>query len=308
MKLVTERSLTRPEIVRWHRRIKERYLPPEGIKLSILLPCSAKKPYSRSKSHMLFIKHIKKGAGDKRNLVHEVSITSPLGLVPRELEKLYPAAHYDIPVTGYWTREEKDIVKELIYSYMEKTDAEVIAHVDGPYREICEEIGIPTTGGNVYSTRALKELERLVSEKLKSYPPVRIDRKREAIKKILDFQFGLGASKYFSKIIVKGSAVFVEEEQVATINPSTGYFALTLRGGELLKEYGRYYVKISFRLESSTIFGIGVEKADHEIRPNDEVVVIYEGKVVGVGRAYLSGEEMERAKRGLAVKLRHRVV
>ncbi len=31
---------------------------------------------------------------------HELIITSPLGLVPRELECIYPAGHYDLPVTG----------------------------------------------------------------------------------------------------------------------------------------------------------------------------------------------------------------
>ena len=62
MKYYSCDSLNRPEVKRWHRRIKEYYFPPEDIKLTVVLPCSAKKPYSISKSHMKFRKAIKAGA------------------------------------------------------------------------------------------------------------------------------------------------------------------------------------------------------------------------------------------------------
>ena len=38
--------------------------------------------------------------------VHQVIVTAPLGLVPRELEEIWPAANYDIPVTGEWDADE----------------------------------------------------------------------------------------------------------------------------------------------------------------------------------------------------------
>jgi len=43
-----------------------------------------------------------------------------------------------------------------------------------------------------------------------------------------------------------------------------------------------------------------------EIRPGDEVIVIHDGDLVGVGKSLLNGLEMTRAGKGLAVKLRHR--
>ena len=49
----------------------------------VLLPCSARKPYSLSRSHALF-------AGAVRDRAHELIVTSPLGIVPRELEPLLP--------------------------------------------------------------------------------------------------------------------------------------------------------------------------------------------------------------------------
>src|SRR3989449_3991390 len=47
-------SLTRPEIVRFRRRIRERHGKPPSSRVLVLLPCSARKPYSTSRSHRRF--------------------------------------------------------------------------------------------------------------------------------------------------------------------------------------------------------------------------------------------------------------
>ncbi|MFQ6136143.1 MAG: DUF5591 domain-containing protein [Candidatus Hydrothermarchaeales archaeon] len=308
MDLITNESLKRPEIVRWHRRIVERYTPPDGISLTVILPCSAKKPYSRSKSHRKFAKYIKKGAKEKMPLVHEIVLTSPLGLVPRELEGVYPAAHYDVPVTGYWTQEEKEIALKLLRDYMRKADTSMIAHVDGAYREICETLDIPLTEENILSEDSLKDLKEKVSVVLEDCEPTRINRRIESLKKLCDFQLGKGSSEYLipKETEIKGLQIFFGDEQIASINPRSGYISLTLRGGELLQGYGEYIVQISFRPKTNSIFSIGVSHADPQIRPGDEVVVVYNEEVVGVGRAILNGDEMKRAKKGLAIELRHR--
>jgi archaeosine synthase len=44
--------------------------------------------------------------------------------------------------------------------------------------------------------------------------------------------------------------------------------------------------------------------ADSRIRPNDEVIVIGK-KALCVGRAVMSGEEMVKSSRGVAVDVRH---
>jgi archaeosine synthase len=49
-----------------------------------------------------------------------------------------------------------------------------------------------------------------------------------------------------------------------------------------------------------------VEDAHNDIIPNDEVVVLKDDEVVGVGKAVLNGNEMKRAVKGVAVKIRHR--
>lgn len=307
MRFITSQSLGRPEVVRWHRRIVERYTPPSGIKLSVVLPCSARKPYSRSRSHRLFRDYIRKGAGKRIGLVHEVMLTSPLGLVPRELEGVYPAAHYDMPVTGHWSEEEKEIAVRLLEDYMAKAGTDVIAHVDGAYRDIAGGPGIRMTGEGVRSDKALKELATEISKALENFKPAKNDR-IEPFRKVCDFQFGVGAAEYLLPEGIKENRgrLFLNGTQVAAVNRGTGYLALTLKGGEMLREFGAHIVEISFKPESNSIFSVGVGGADENIRPGDEVIVVYKDKVAGVGKAALNGAEMARAKKGLALELRHR--
>lgn len=307
MRFITAQSLVRPEVVRWHKRLMERYAPPPGIKLTVVLPCSARKPYSKSKSHRLFSRYIKRGAGKKIGLVHEVMLTSPLGLVPRELEGVYPAAHYDTPVTGQWSEEEREISVRLLRNYMKKSKTDIIAHVDGAYRDIADELGIRMTGGDIRSDASLDGLSNEVSKVLEKSKGEKRD-KVGPFRAVCDFQFGRGASSHLLPPGTGGNRgrLFVDGVQVAAVNPGTGHLALSLEGGKMLKDFGAHIVKISFKPETANIFSIGVENAGEDIRPGDEVIVLYNGDVAGVGKAALCGDEMARAKKGLAVSMRHR--
>ena len=53
-------------------------------------------------------------------------VTSPLGLVPRDLEEVWPAGHYDIPVTGDWSIDELERVTSMIDALLENNDYRVI--------------------------------------------------------------------------------------------------------------------------------------------------------------------------------------
>jgi len=96
-------SLSRPEVLRFRRRLAERYEKPASARVLVLLPCSARKPYAESKTHRRFREAVWRSGN--AHAVHEVIVTSPFGLVPRELERAYPVAHYDVPVTGDWSRD-----------------------------------------------------------------------------------------------------------------------------------------------------------------------------------------------------------
>ena len=82
-------SLENPSVVDFQQRLSD-YVPPAKNMVLLVLPCSARKPYFKSSSHKRFYNTIKEV--DNYLALHIVSVTSPLGLVPRELEFCYPAA------------------------------------------------------------------------------------------------------------------------------------------------------------------------------------------------------------------------
>ena len=307
----TSESMNRVEIRRFAQRVLERYTPPD-LDTLLLLPCSAKKPYSISTSHQKFINAL----GKYRRYVHEVIITSPMGIVPRELELMYPAAHYDTPVTGHWDKEERAWVGGCLRSYLQKNSFKnIVAHVHGVYREICEDVAgelgldfVYTADEGVASRASLEKLEQTVSgfenKKKRTVDEAILDLMRACA----DYQFGLGAGELLA------SGAFVKAPfpkfqlfsgiQLATLIPQYGTIALTVEGGMRLAAQPNYRVMIGDFSPHSSILAPGVLEADPQIRPGDEVLVEGE-RFFGVGRSQMSGWEMRQCRKGIAVELRH---
>ncbi|MDR1820326.1 MAG: DUF5591 domain-containing protein [Methanobrevibacter sp.] len=295
----SEESLYRPEAFRWRERM--RLLKPLG-NLIVILPCSMRKPYSTSKSHQIFRKHSKH--------YQELILTSPFGICPRELETTFPIQSYDVPVTGNWSFEEKKISGELLKDYVK--DKTVVANVSGGYEEVCREYlddciytckdEKPTSFESIYNLK----------EELKKFPKLkRRERLLHKLRSIAIYQFGEeGFNLIHDDVSIKGryhEKILLNKEQIGLLNADTGLFSLTLKGGEILKDFSLKIVEINFDLTTNTLLSPGVEKADYSIIPKDEVVIIKNDEVVAVGKAILSGKEMEKANKGVAVKLRQRV-
>ena len=168
----TTQALRRPDVARYQKTLSERYVPPEHKKVLLLLPCSAKKPYHISKSHKLFSQAIHTAQHD--TLVHEVIVTSPLGIVPRELDAFYPANSYDIPVTGEWKPEEKETIRRMLRELMEKHHYEkVVCHLGEDaelVREVCPDMVETVVGDNV-SPKSLENLDKALRDATKGMKP-----------------------------------------------------------------------------------------------------------------------------------------
>lgn len=147
----------------------------------------------------------------------------------------------------------------------------------------------------------------------------------EKIRSIADYQFGRGVGKNLfpdevrichSKKTGKIRHIYLGEDLLATLQPTTGLFILTIAGAKKMVrdvEPLRLWVRIQkdvepFISKGRSVFAKHVMDADLEIRPQEEVVVI-NGKngVVAVGRALLTGKEMKAFKRGVAVRVRRGV-
>ena len=294
-------SLFRVEVTRFARRVIERYAAPESDVL-LLLPCSAKKPYSLSRSHRLFAEAI----GSHRRYLQELILTSPLALVPRELEEAYPAASYDVPVTGRWDREERAWLKECLMAYLKKNRySRVVAHLEGELEETVRETGLDAvyTGGGTGSA-ALERLGQAVAEACRDtvrLPDLRLRRYRAHA----DFYFGEGAADALlaGKMVVKGREIQDEQKRPLASWTIKGSMVLSIEGAKRLEQRGRYIVRIGDFLPKGSLLAPGVVEADEQIRPGDEVIVAG-NQAFAVGRARMSGWEMVASNRGVAVDLR----
>ncbi|WP_435117642.1 archaeosine synthase subunit alpha [Halolamina sp. C58] len=305
-------SIRRPEIQRFAERVTERYETEFDGPL-VLVPCSAKKPYSESQSHRQFHDAIQWRG-------HLASMTSPIGVVPQELELTYPAQQYDTVVTGRWSADEREFVAEVLRRYLRRNDYDrVIAHVPpGGYTDICETVepavdaefeytvaDHPTTDESLDALSAALEGEEAYQKRTREHRIVRA---------MADYQLGEGAgaelfpsdeiqtTSRYPKLQVRDS----EGEQLATMVPQYGVLSFTTAGARKWAESDApsKTVEIDEFVPHGSVLAPGVVDADEEIRTGDEVIVSGP-KAFGVGRASMFGREMRESTRGIAVETRH---
>lgn len=305
-------SLTRPEVLRFRRRVRERYAKPRSARVLLLLPCSARKPYSASRSHRKFRDAIL--ASKNPSVIHEVIVTSPLGLIPRELERFYPAGAYDIPVTGDWSRDEAALVSEDLLAFVHANGYDqLVAHL-GAEAPIVHEVvpdGILTAKDRPTSDESLASLTRTLNDVTASFDRIpKGVRFSEEMANLARFQFGNPGLPLVDGATFRGRFPDVRilrgGHQLA-MHTERGMLSLTLDGGALLLKQDAYWVEIEDFVPKGNVFAVGVRDAAREIRPGDEVVVRHEGDPRAVGSAKLNWREMIDLQRGEAVHVRHAV-
>jgi len=316
----TADTRNRVEIQRFARRVTERYRCRFDAPL-VLVPCSATKPYSDSQSHFQFREVIQYRG-------HVASMTSPIGVVPQELELTYPAQHYDTVVTGEWTDGEIGFVAEVLDRYLKRNDyPRVVAHVPDDYRPIVErateahpdldvEFTVadhPTTDESLANLAAALEGESAYQKR---------ERQHNTVRAIADYQFGADAgddllgefkttSRYPKLQVRADEPPDAGDEQhaapqLATMVPNYGTLALTLAGARRWTEgpVPTKRVEIDGFVPHGSVLAPGVVDADDDIRAGDEVVI--EGpRAFAVGRAETHGEAMVEGSRGEACSVRH---
>lgn len=308
----SKESLHRPDVARWRSRMRERYERPGSARILLLIPCSAKKPYSFSSSHRRFREAVRNsGAG---RVVHEVIVTSPLGLVPRELELFYPAKDYDIPVTGHWDRDECGILEEMARWLVEsqRYDA-VVSHLGSERGFINPAIGecVDTSGGSPGSKDSLAKLEDTLRDLARELDAdvSRGERMRQDVLSIGRFQFGAAGVDAFDGARVEGRwpavRIVRDGKQLGALSHPRGMISLTVAGGRGISDADCYCVEIDDFAPKGNLFAVGVEDATDDVRIGDDVVVRHEGDVRAVGVARMSAVEMRMAERGEAVHVRH---
>jgi len=288
-------SMQRVEVQRFTERLLSRYVPPR-CDVAVLLPCSARKPYSLSMSHRRFMAAVGGRA-------HELIVTSPLGLVPRELECIYPAGHYDVPVTGYWDAEECAVISGILARYFSRHHyRRIIAHLEGGAlkvaRQAAELCGITleySCTDDPAGPAALNALDASLAGERRI--------KDDRLHGMLSYQFGADIDTKGMVPRGRNLELFYSKgnTQLFSIDTGTGLLRPTFDGWNLIPS--GYRVTIDDFIPEGDVLVPGVTGSDPAIRDGDEVLVVG-ARAVATGRAALPSAEMLRSRRGVAVRVR----
>ena len=278
-----------PLITEWENYICNDYRSPKDLdEVLILLPCSAKKPYRLSKSHGRFIRAIGTSA------CHEVIVTSPLGLVPRDLEEVWPAAHYDVPVTGDWSRDEILRIEKMITALLANHSYKRIINHSGMDLSFVEIEVIDTRQGQ--SAGAYEVLQRLGEAVKSAVSDFSLARRRG--EQINIDNFSSVARKHMNndhwlegvKVRGKPPRWKIEDKgtQLAQWSIDRGGFALSKPVVERLakhKSLPEVHIKSDISWKGD-IFHQIVESFDSSIKAGQDLLVMQNGEVIGLARAF----------------------
>ena len=280
--------LNDPLIKDWEKFIMEDYQAPNCYsKCLLLLPCSARKPYSLSKTHQKF-RDATRGLN-----AHEVMVTSPLGLVPRDLEEVWPAGHYDIPVTGEWSLDEVEKTQKLLDALIKNNHYDIIIDHSG--------MGLTSKGVEKIDTRGnfsgtskegLELLKEGVKQAMKKINAVKLSptkRKIETYKSVA--RKNMLNDNWLDDVQIKGKPPRHKLEhngkQIAQWNLERGGFSLSKASINLLgknKSLREVIIVDDVNLKGDLHYKI-IDSFDSKIKAGDYFLILQGGEYIGLGRA-----------------------
>jgi len=332
-------SYSRPDFQEFRERLVKNFTPESWTKLIILFPCSAKKPYSESKSHRKFQEILRKFPDFPD--FQEIILTSPLGAIPRQLENIYPVNSYDISVTGDWDNEEIEIASNMLISLLKKFNERIpiLCHLKDPgYFKIVEKARLKLNNkfyftevkanlttkeslmsleSNIESLKASSELENVIPENknfLKTWT-------RKFIK-IIDYQFGpnVGNKIYSNGIRTwrnkRSNQIEISDqktrENLGKFNFNAGQIELNLNGANRLlplREQTNVIVFDGQKINGNTLFRPGIIKFSPTFVPKDLALILDKNqeKIIGLGSLIVGSNYIKNSKTGKIVDVYEKI-
>ena len=287
-------ALTDPLVVDWESFMVERYETPSPVReVMVLLPCSARKPYRLSKSHSQFLRAMASTG------CHEVMMTSPLGLVPRDLEDVWPAANYDVPVTGDWSEDELARVRRMLHALVQRTGyRRIINHTELNLDFLKADVVNTRQGDGATSHEALNRLSQAVKE-AKTVFSLRNQKNNLRLKE----HFRSIARKttltdaWCEDLAVRGKLprwrLELNGVQIAVWSIERNGFSFSKSAIDHLHQHAALrtvHLKDDAAWKGD-VFASLVKEADAGIRTGDDLRVLQNGECIGLARAVASGWE-----------------
>lgn len=293
IRAVNIESIYRPEIEYFRRKVVTMRQTSRNL---LLIPCSAVKPYSMSKTHRILHSRI----SPYLNGLQELIVTSPLGLVPRELENFFPARNYDIPVTGYWFDEEKKMLKKLAEEYFREKKYDNVFYVLSD-----EEAWITELFENAEGIKGNLNFEN--SDKISSIIAKHSIRGNKSTKRKIEFSnivkytYGLDIDPESINIKDEGNRVFLmkDNEKFAKITESG--ISMELGIAKTLSLNGKRTFEINGKFQGKNIYMPGIKKMTDDIVPGNEVVLVSNDLIIGRGISEISSLDMRTMEKGVGI-------
>ena len=287
-------ALRDPLVVDWERFMTEAYEAPLPVRtVMILLPCSARKPYRLSKSHSQFLRAIATTG------CHEVMMTSPLGLVPRDLEDAWPAANYDVPVTGDWSSDELDRVRRMLTALVQRVGyKEIINHTDMDLSFLSVNVVNTREGQGSTNFDALARLSAAVKDARERYELKNQKnnlRLKEHFKSLA--RKVTGTDSWCEDLVVRGKLprwrLELNGTQIAVWSIDRNGFSFSRAAVEHLHQHQALKVVVLHGdvVWKGDVFAQLVKEADPTIRMGDDLRILQGGDCIGLARAVAAGWE-----------------
>ena len=286
-------SLGRSEVRRHMQKLREL---PKKRDLVILPP--SRKPYSKFISGKLgeFYVYGEEHEIDEDNTDFMV-LDIPFGLIPLEIDEVYPLSQSDAPKTR--DVDSIEFIEDFIDEFGEYYD-EVLIH-----QRIVRDYDIDVSENSLYSGDV-----RYVKDDVKK------------VKAIADYQFGMGAGEALfkgniniekSKKTGKIRHIYDGKTLIVNMRASDSYLILSKEGAKRLHAampfpQNRVVVNedsVPFALDGKSVFSKFVVECDENIRSKDEVLIVDEDdKLLAYGKSLLGACEIEQFETGQAIKTR----
>ncbi len=143
-------SLSKPEVIRYNKKLLENYQRPTEKDIQVLLTAPPRKPFNKNQG----FRKLKKQTVEFNDRIHYCFMAAPYGLIPEYLAETYPTSQYQIaePLDYETVQHTVDAIMEYLEKHpLEHTvivysntqiDNELIKRLDGKYPTILsQELG-----------------------------------------------------------------------------------------------------------------------------------------------------------------------
>lgn len=120
-------GLSRPEVTHYRKRLTERYRAPNSARVLLLFPQTRNKPFHRGEE-LKETRRVLRTIGSLANYVHLCFYAAPFGVVPLELDEVYPLSQHEVVMP--LDQAVVDYVATRVVEYVKRSTYETVVLLD----------------------------------------------------------------------------------------------------------------------------------------------------------------------------------